>query len=197
MRPQIIRSVIVIDRREKKNIAQDETDDLWTIGQTDTLMYNFSGLRKWSEFFYTWCLLWEPSMLIDVIFLVIRMNWKIFQNEYMKFLLFILYAMSQVTCRSIRHPPASQALSKRASFTISLFQMINYATAYLHCDLSVCGEALLEWRVSLSCLALPEKAWRSFSTPEKISVFFTQQFLPIISPPCSTPSLSQAFTPKL
>ncbi|XP_036454539.1 uromodulin-like 1 [Colossoma macropomum] len=29
-------------------------------------------------------------------------------------------------------------LSKRASFTISLFQMINYSTAYLHCDLSVC-----------------------------------------------------------
>ncbi|KTG02112.1 hypothetical protein cypCar_00022120 [Cyprinus carpio] len=29
-------------------------------------------------------------------------------------------------------------LSKRASFTISLFQMINYSAAYLHCDLSVC-----------------------------------------------------------
>ncbi|XP_059371110.1 uromodulin-like 1 [Carassius carassius] len=29
-------------------------------------------------------------------------------------------------------------LSKSASFTISLFQMINYSTAYLHCDLSVC-----------------------------------------------------------
>ncbi|KAG9348571.1 hypothetical protein JZ751_002307 [Albula glossodonta] len=29
-------------------------------------------------------------------------------------------------------------LSKRASFMISLFQMINYSTAYLHCDVSVC-----------------------------------------------------------
>ncbi|XP_073779765.1 uncharacterized protein isoform X2 [Danio rerio] len=28
--------------------------------------------------------------------------------------------------------------SKKASFTISLFQMINYSSAYLHCDLSVC-----------------------------------------------------------
>ncbi|KAJ7990486.1 hypothetical protein DPEC_G00300820 [Dallia pectoralis] len=30
------------------------------------------------------------------------------------------------------------ALSKRASFTIGLFQMINYSMAYLHCHLSVC-----------------------------------------------------------
>ncbi|KAM8768157.1 uncharacterized protein AB9X84_020347 [Acanthopagrus schlegelii] len=30
------------------------------------------------------------------------------------------------------------ALSTSASFTISLFQMINYSVAYLHCDLSVC-----------------------------------------------------------
>ncbi|TMS07507.1 Uromodulin-like 1 [Larimichthys crocea] len=30
------------------------------------------------------------------------------------------------------------ALSTSASFTISLFQMINYSVVYLHCDLSVC-----------------------------------------------------------
>ncbi|KAK1145948.1 uromodulin-like 1 isoform X1 [Acipenser oxyrinchus oxyrinchus] len=28
--------------------------------------------------------------------------------------------------------------SKRASFTIQLFQMINYSTAYLHCELGIC-----------------------------------------------------------
>lgn len=30
------------------------------------------------------------------------------------------------------------ALSTSASFTISLFEMINYSVVYLHCDLSVC-----------------------------------------------------------
>ena len=30
------------------------------------------------------------------------------------------------------------ALSTSASFTISLFQRINYSVVYLHCDLSVC-----------------------------------------------------------
>lgn len=30
------------------------------------------------------------------------------------------------------------AVSTSASFTISLFQMINYSVVYLHCDLSVC-----------------------------------------------------------
>lgn len=30
------------------------------------------------------------------------------------------------------------ALSTSASFTISLFRMINYSVVYLHCDLSVC-----------------------------------------------------------
>ncbi|XP_035647399.1 uncharacterized protein LOC118397079 isoform X1 [Oncorhynchus keta] len=38
--------------------------------------------------------------------------------------------------RGIRLLPS--ILSKRASFTISLFQMINYSMAYLHCDLSIC-----------------------------------------------------------
>ncbi|KAI7800497.1 hypothetical protein IRJ41_004622 [Triplophysa rosa] len=34
--------------------------------------------------------------------------------------------------------PLPSIPSKRAPFTIRLFQMINYSTAYLHCDLSVC-----------------------------------------------------------
>ncbi|XP_008423896.1 uncharacterized protein LOC103474586 isoform X2 [Poecilia reticulata] len=34
--------------------------------------------------------------------------------------------------------PLPSALSTSASFTISLFQMINYSVVYLHCDLSVC-----------------------------------------------------------
>ncbi|XP_071212661.1 serine-rich adhesin for platelets [Salvelinus alpinus] len=43
-------------------------------------------------------------------------------------------------------------LSKRASFTISLFQMINYSMAYLHCDLSICLRNHTECeRVRLGC----------------------------------------------
>lgn len=34
--------------------------------------------------------------------------------------------------------PLPSVPSKTASFTIRLFQMINYSTVYLHCDLSVC-----------------------------------------------------------
>ncbi|KAM4589394.1 uromodulin-like 1 [Fundulus diaphanus] len=50
------------------------------------------------------------------------------------------------TCRLLFRPAAElsgitllpSALSTSASFTISLFQMINYSVVYLHCDLSVC-----------------------------------------------------------
>ncbi|KAG9265435.1 mucin-5AC-like [Astyanax mexicanus] len=47
-----------------------------------------------------------------------------------------LFSRLPIDPQGIRLLPS--VLSKRASFTISLFQMINYSTAYLHCDLSVC-----------------------------------------------------------
>ncbi|XP_051534811.1 uncharacterized protein LOC127429730 isoform X2 [Myxocyprinus asiaticus] len=61
------------------------------------------------------------------------------------------------TCCIFSRPPIdphgirllSSVLSKRASFTISLFQMINYSTAYLHCDLSVCLRNHSECRKSV------------------------------------------------
>lgn len=48
-----------------------------------------------------------------------------------------------VWCLRLAAEPAGitllpSALSTSASFTISLFQMINYSEVYLHCDLSVC-----------------------------------------------------------
>ncbi|XP_047248633.1 uncharacterized protein LOC124884645 [Girardinichthys multiradiatus] len=50
------------------------------------------------------------------------------------------------TCSLFSRPAAElsgitllpSALSTSASFTISLFQMINYSVVYLHCDISVC-----------------------------------------------------------
>ncbi|KAJ8391270.1 hypothetical protein AAFF_G00095370 [Aldrovandia affinis] len=47
-----------------------------------------------------------------------------------------VFSRLPVDSSGIRLLPSN--LSKRASFTINLFQMINYSTAYLHCDVSVC-----------------------------------------------------------
>lgn len=54
--------------------------------------------------------------------------------------------------------PLPSVPSKRATFTIRLFQMINYSTAYLHCDLSVCLRNHSECeRVSLNRANTPRR----------------------------------------
>ncbi|XP_056119473.1 uncharacterized protein LOC130096812 [Rhinichthys klamathensis goyatoka] len=74
-------------------------------------------------------------------------------------------------------------LSKRASFTISLFQMINYSTAYLHCDLSVCLRNHSECeRVSLNP-ASQMKTRGSFITVEEVSIFLLKNVLLFITLP--------------
>jgi len=74
-------------------------------------------------------------------------------------------------------------LSKRASFTISLFQMINYSTAYLHCDLSVCLRNHSECEgVSLNP-APRMKTWGSFFTVEEVSIFLLKNVLLFITLP--------------
>lgn len=49
------------------------------------------------------------------------------------------YVLVSQTCRKpLRITLLPSTLSSSASFTISLFQMINYSVVYLHCDLSIC-----------------------------------------------------------
>lgn len=96
--------------------------------------------------------------------------------------LFDLYSLRlPIEPHGIRLLPS--ILSKRASFTISLFQMINYSTAYLHCDLSVCLRNHSECeRVSLNP-ASQMKTWGSFITVEEVSIFLMKYFLLFITLP--------------
>lgn len=96
--------------------------------------------------------------------------------------LFDLYSLRlPIEPHGIRLLPS--VLSKRASFTISLFQMINYSTAYLHCDLSVCLRNHSECeRVSLNP-ASHMKTWGSFITVEEVSIFLLKDFLLFITLP--------------
>lgn len=94
---------------------------------------------------------------------------------------FMLSSRLPIDPQGIRLLPS--VLSKRASFTISLFQMINYSTAYLHCDLSVCLRNNSECeRVSLCLFALPSstRPWRSFITHDQVSLLLAH-FLQIIT----------------
>ncbi|KAK2847215.1 hypothetical protein Q5P01_010214 [Channa striata] len=57
------------------------------------------------------------------------------------------------------------ALSSSASFTISLFQMINYSVVYLHCDLSVC----LRNRSDCERECLQQRSAFTLESPEAIA----------------------------
>lgn len=123
MRSHIIRRVIVIDTREGNRIWPRMTlmmsgwrDKLFSLKQfetSDTLTFNFKCQSKWPEFIFIYMYCKYSDFYFESLLKNLKSFWmNIWSSSFLT--LFVLYVICQVTCRSIRRPPASQGPVKKS-----------------------------------------------------------------------------------